>query len=73
MSYQGIVANGTIILDDGVQLPNGMRVEVEVMPEPKTVSESSLASLLKYAGMVTDLPADMARNHDHYLHGAPKK
>jgi hypothetical protein len=29
--------------------------------------------LLKLAGTVDDLPADMARNHDHYIHGAPKQ
>ncbi len=23
-------------------------------------------------GTVSELPADMAENHDHYLHGAPK-
>lgn len=29
--------------------------------------------LLKYAGVIDDLPADMAKNHDHYLYGAPKR
>ena len=48
MTLQGIVANGSIVLDNGVQLPNGTRVDVVVTPE--TASESSLASLLKYAG-----------------------
>lgn len=71
MSIQGIVANGMIILDNGAKLADGTRVEVVVKEGP--ASESSLASLLKYAGAVKDLPPDMARNHDHYLHGAPKK
>ncbi len=28
--------------------------------------------LLKYAGVIDDLPADIAKNHDHYLYGTPK-
>ncbi|MFM9958845.1 MAG: hypothetical protein ACKVZJ_12295 [Phycisphaerales bacterium] len=27
----------------------------------------------KYAGTFDGLPTDLARNHDHYLHGKPKK
>ena len=27
----------------------------------------------KFAGKVRGLPPDMALNHDHYLHGLPKK
>jgi hypothetical protein len=29
--------------------------------------------LLKHAGCLTDLPADMAEQHDHYIHGTPKR
>jgi hypothetical protein len=29
--------------------------------------------LLKIAARITGLPADFARNHDHYLHGLPRK
>jgi len=29
--------------------------------------------LLKFAGIADDLPPDMAKNHDHYLYGAPKR
>lgn len=29
--------------------------------------------LAKFAGSVEGLPADYAVNHDHYLHGAPKR
>jgi hypothetical protein len=72
MTIDGFVANGTIVLADGVQLPEGTQVEVVVKTAVEK-SGSSLASLLKYAGAVKDLPPDMARNHDHYLHGAPKK
>jgi len=30
-------------------------------------------ALLEVAGSIPGLPADFAQNHDHYLHGAPKK
>ena len=29
--------------------------------------------LLKIAARIEGLPADLARNHDHYLHGLPRK
>lgn len=29
--------------------------------------------LSKWAGKAEGLPPDLAENHDHYLHGAPKK
>jgi hypothetical protein len=29
--------------------------------------------LLKIAARIKGLPADFARNHDHYLHGLPRK
>jgi hypothetical protein len=29
--------------------------------------------LLKIAARIEGLPPDFARNHDHYLHGLPKK
>jgi hypothetical protein len=28
---------------------------------------------LKIAAHIEGLPADFARNHDHYLHGLPRK
>lgn len=30
-------------------------------------------ALLEVAGAAEDLPDDYAANHDHYLHGAPKR
>lgn len=29
--------------------------------------------LLRFAGIADDLPADIAKNHDHYLYGTPKR
>jgi hypothetical protein len=30
-------------------------------------------ALMEVAGTVQDLPADYAENHDHYLHGRPRR
>jgi hypothetical protein len=29
--------------------------------------------LMKFAGVLKGLPSDLARNHDHYLYGTPRK
>jgi hypothetical protein len=29
--------------------------------------------LMKFAGRAKGLPRDMARNHDHYIHGAARR
>lgn len=73
MSAQDIIA----------ELPKLNRRELETVDaklhELLRVSESPAAStswgnaLLEVAGTAEGLPADLARNHDHYLHGAPKR
>jgi len=77
MSFEGIVINGTLVLDNGEQLPDGTRVQV-IIREQSAPSSSVEATnlgqrLLKFAGIAQGLPSDMAANHDHYLHGLPKK
>jgi hypothetical protein len=72
MSFEGQVQNGVVVLDNGQQLPDGTRVEVIVRELP-VVKATLRDRLLKLAGTVDDLPADMARNHDHYIHGGPKR
>ncbi len=71
MSLEGTVINGVIVLDDEEKLAEGTRVEVILKPVEKkpTLSER----LLKHAGTVPDLPPDMAEQHDHYIHGTPKR
>jgi len=35
-------------------------------------AQNTLANwLLKFAGLAKGLPPDMAKNHDHYIHGTP--
>jgi hypothetical protein len=71
MTYIGKVSKGAIVLPIGINLPDGMELEVRLPDEqgPPSLHEE----LAAFAGMADDLPADLARNHDHYLHGHPKK
>lgn len=73
------VENGEVVLDTPMSLPEGARLRVElVQPEPSPSVDQGSGStlgerLLKYAGTVRGLPHDLAKQHDHYIHGCPKK
>ncbi len=70
MSYLGQVKNGVIVLDEEAPLIEGMKVRVELLE----ADLPTLAERLKdFIGKADGLPEDMAKNHDHYLHGQPKK
>lgn len=88
MAYRGHVRNGVVELDDPASLPEGAEVSVEMATaenpdlvrnqgESKGGTEPipSLYEQFKdIVGIVPDgLPEDLARNHDHYLYGTPKK
>ena len=77
MVIEGVYRQGTVVFETPPPLPEGVRVRVEAVPttdEDITAdSGGTLTALLKYAGVVKDLPPDMARNHDHYIHGSPKR
>ena len=71
MVLEGTIRNGTIVLDHPPVLPEGARVEVVVKPtaqEPPTFID-----LLEFAGCMPDMPPDFAAQHDHYIHGTPKR
>jgi predicted DNA-binding antitoxin AbrB/MazE fold protein len=78
MTYQGHVENGVVMLDEAVKLAEGARVRVQLV---ETAAESlqedegpTLYEQFKsFIGTASGLPADMAQNHDHYLHGRPKR
>ena len=71
MTYTGHVKNGVVVLDEPVALPEGIEVRVEPVG---TGERKSLADRLRgVIGVSEGLPSDMARNHDHYLHGGAKK
>ena len=81
MTYKGRVQGGVIVLEPGVQLAEG--AEVHIVPvHAATATENGGASTIgqKLAALghsieqaPCDLPVDLAANHDHYLHGLPKR
>lgn len=69
MTLLGHIRNGVIVLDEQVALPDGMKVRIEFLDES---SLPTIAERLKNViGQGKGLPADLAENHDHYIHGAP--
>jgi hypothetical protein len=70
MELEGTVRNGVIVVDSAEPLPEGARVRVVL---EQTADKPTLAGLLKYAGALPDMPADFAEQHDHYIHGTPKR
>jgi hypothetical protein len=65
-----------VVLAEEANLPEGTEVRVE----PVARGENSpgegptlLEQLSDVVGSVPELPPDMAQQHDHYLHGAPKR
>jgi len=71
MTCIGKVYKGAVILPPELSLPDGTELEVRL---PDTAEPPSWhETLAPFAGMADDLPTDLARNHDHYLHGHPKK
>ena len=72
MSITAIVQNDTIKLP--VHVPDGTRVEITLLEEtPSEKPKGALAWMAKYAGMIDDMPPDLAAEHDHYLYGTPKR
>ena len=49
-----------------------MKVRVEPAELKDAVADLSRI-LLEFAGKAQGLPSDMAEQHDHYLHGTPKR
>ncbi len=71
MTYRGRVHNGAIVLDPGVELPEGVEVRVEVEPVGGLLdAEDPLLRMVDLA-VPTGLP-DLATNIDHYLYGHPR-
>ena len=70
MTYRGHIENGLVVLDETVALPEGTPVHIQPILE----SRNTLAERFKdVIGCISDLPEDMAANHDHYIHGTRKQ
>ena len=82
MTYQGTVQNGIVVLQGGPSLPDGTVVTVvpvrQEVREPNSNDTRTIWQKLSDLGRQVelepcDLPTDLAQNHDHYLHGQPKR
>ena len=71
--YTGEIRDGVVVFEgEAPPLPAGTRVRVE--PIEPTESTPTLADRLRpVIGSVSGLPDDLAAQHDHYAHGAPKR
>jgi hypothetical protein len=70
MTYRGVVKNGVVVLEDGEGLSDGTVVRVEPLATADADGRPSVYERLEaLAGRARDLPHDLARRHDHYLHG----
>jgi hypothetical protein len=68
MVYRGHMQNGLVIIDDQVSWPDGTVVLVEPVSSEK--GKSLAERFHDVIGSISDLPADMAENHDRYIHGS---
>ena len=74
MTYRGHIRNGAVVLDVPSQLPEGAEVDVALrQPTDIPLPSTLLDRFGDLVGSCSDLPTDMAENHDHYLHGREKK
>ncbi len=74
MSITAIVENDTVKLP--VHVPDGTRVEITLPEQSARVGEGeeTLFDVLKdFIGKAEGLPEDFAAEHDHYIHGTPKR
>ena len=77
MTLHGQVRGGVIVFEPPVALPEGAKVQVEVIqPQAEAVAAEaqSLYDRLKpFVEAAKGLPSDLAAQHDHYLYGTPKR
>jgi hypothetical protein len=67
MSAEEIIAELPKLKPEEIRL-----VKAEVDNLARVQRQTIGSALLEIAGTAEGLPRDMARNHDHYLHGAPR-
>ncbi len=74
MSITATVHNDTIRLPEGTHFPDGTQVVIEPVHVIAGSKVHALGhQLARFAGIADDLPSDLSRNLDHYLHGHPKQ
>ena len=71
MSAQEIIAELPKLKPEELQRVKAGLAELERQQTPP--ERSVWDALLEFASTAEGLPPDLAENHDHYLHGAPKR
>jgi hypothetical protein len=71
METEGVVHNGVIVPDDATALSEGTRVRITPvsLEKPRPFGER----FAQFKGAVPGLPEDLAKQHDHYCLGTPKR
>ena len=72
MTVFATFSNGKVVLPPDTQLPEGARLRIDVERAGETAHTTLNDELREFIG-IFDGPPDMAANHDHYAHGAPKR
>jgi hypothetical protein len=80
MTVQGQVKDGLVVPDVGNALPEGARVVIQIITDTRSEPVADVAgeeprerAIMKFAGVIDDLPADASENVDHYLYGHRRK
>jgi hypothetical protein len=73
MTYRGRVKDGAIVLEPGIELPEGSAVRIELESAEPRQDEDTSDPLFRIMDLAveTGIP-DLATNIDHYLYGHPK-
>jgi hypothetical protein len=78
MTYQGTIQNGVVVFPNGVCLPEGATVTVQIGSQPsdgksKIFPASDVDPVFRMAELAVDtgIP-DLGVNINHYLYGHPK-
>jgi hypothetical protein len=72
MSVTGTIENGVVKLPPGAPWPDGTRVRVEKV-EQGSPGNNLTRRLRELSARVSGLPADLAEEHDHYIHRTPRR
>ena len=70
MTYRGHIERGSVVLDEAVVLPEGTKVRRRAACR---IGGNAPERFNDVIGCISDLPSDMAENHDHYIHGTLKR
>ena len=78
MTLRGHIKGGTVVLDEPTNLPDGTAVEVRALEhappsDPPEAGPTLYERYKDFIGIADGLPEDMADEHDHYIHGPPRR